>query len=282
MLQKHEGEFFETVRSQERELERLAPWLGGIFEMAGLMRFEISAPRKSGIRFAYPLMQLGDKWERVGLLQKMVGGNINPQPGGKTWHWRARSTAAVDLAESMRPCAPSRAAAVEAFLDWEDASVADRVEIAQDFNAEHARTADFGSVDPGAYAKLAKNGAFLAGIIDGAGRFSPGTDIDRTGGVDWVHHDLVVISKNQVLLEYLRGLYGGSIWTRYKPGEKVLAGGKRMNIRESSVRWTIGPRAKGWAELINLITGKLGRVVPFAGMGISGRGRKKEKIMFLG
>lgn len=241
------------VESKERKREWSAAWLGGILEVAGLMRFEVSAPRKSGQRYANPLIQLGDTREKVGALQKMLGGKTGHSPRGKTWYWRVRSTAAVDLAESMRPFAPSRAAAIEAFLAWEDAEIADRLEIAQDFNSEHARTADFGSVDPSAYARLAKDGAFLAGIIDGAGRFSPGTDSDMIRGIDWVHHDLVVVSKNQVLLEYLRTLYGGSIWTRYKPGEKVLPGGRRMNIRESSVRWTIGPRAKGWTELANPI-----------------------------
>lgn len=239
--------------SKEKEREGSAVWLGGILEVAGLMRFEVSTPRKTGVRYANPLIQLGDTQERVMALQKMLDGKTGHSPRGKTWYWRVRSTAAVDLAESMRPFAPSRAAAIEAFLEWEDAEIADRLEIAQDFNSEHARTADFGSVDPNAYAKLAKNGVFLAGIIDGAGRLSPGTDSDETRGVDWVHYDLVVVSKNQVLLEYLRLLYGGSIWTRYKPGEKVLPGGRRMNIRESSIRWTIGPRAKGWAELANPI-----------------------------
>lgn len=223
-------------------------WLTGFFEvLEGNVRFSIQQ-KKDGREYAYPIMQIVDS-DKIKLtkIQSILGGTIQRQR--EVWSWMLYGERVVPYSEALFKNSLSRKEALTAIKNWESSTIAERVNIAQEFSQYYSPTI----ISKDEYSDLVRNSDFLAGVIDSKAVFSF-AEQNYPNESYYVAPKMFLTSTNTGLVEALCEEYGGSI-QYIEAGTEIEVRGIKSIRKTRSAKWQLNTNQI--KNLISKTNGKL-------------------------
>ena len=234
------GSPLEIDTSVEQNAQKIAPWLGGYFEVGGIMAFNLDRDARRGKTYAYPFIVTGDENTKVALTFKgMFEGSVTRHYN--SLNWRASGMRAYIIASTFAAYAPSRKEFMEALTNWANSDLEERVQIAKEMKGYNR----FEAASVENYESLTSNPDFLAGVIDNRGT------ILLTEGRTKLYPRLDVNSSNRPLLDNLVRHYGGRIIVADQAGDSRMILGRTTKLTRDSIYWR--PTSASAIEIFDLI-----------------------------
>lgn len=227
-----------ATEKREHEIQQRASWIGGFFEIGGLINIYTETKHdKGGIRrYAVPMMMVTDNNPtKLSKLKELLGGSIRAKSGrDQSWNWILRYNNVLPVAQVIKPFTPSTVEIITAMELCENASIDERVAIATELKGSDR----FGSVSNENYKDLVENPQFIAGVIDNRGylRYSNvSSELLRQ-----VH----IYSRNGVLLKAIQEKFGGVVRTDSKGNQELIRGKEHTLKRDSFDFYINGQNAR--------------------------------------
>lgn len=214
-------------------------WLAGMFEIGGSLHFQIHRSSRGDKEYttAIPVMQMRDNHpDRLEKLRLLAGGKVYPV--GRPKEWKTWSQHAVWLGELIRPFAPKRQGAIEAFQLWDRRdSPAEGIDIAR-MQREVALTTIKPDLLGVAYSSLVINNDFLGGVLAGRGCVTTHEKYDRGKAFDTIYPVVVICASNRELVAAIDRVDPGNFRQQHHVGDvKEFPGGKFATIKHPTYHW---------------------------------------------
>lgn len=213
------------IKEIERKEVEDGAFLAGLFEARGLMNiYKKEGKRKLPSGNSYvsvttsPSFNYHDTREQKMIkLQERFGGNVHKVEGKNSYKWSVEGYLAVEIARKMQQFTHRRLDMTYAFINWENASKDERLQLIEDLKIGQNIEQDAHS-----YINDLGNPSFAAGVFEAGGA------VEWHDGPQKASRAVRISTANSALLEALELAWNGKV-VEYKPNSKYL----KLGVNES-------------------------------------------------